>query len=486
MNTIDLPNIVYILADDLGYGDVSCLNPESKIQTPHLDRMASEGMVFTDAHSNSAVCTPTRYGILTGRYAWRTRLQRGVLFGFDRPLIEPERLTVPQLLKEKGYHTGCVGKWHLGLGWIRKDGLPIVQDVTIHDPGVDYTVPLTVSPNDFGFDYYFGISASLDMAPYVYIENHRLTEQPDHETEGKPFPENWRRGPTAPDFRQEEVLTRLTEKAIGYIEERACETPRQPFFLYFPLSAPHTPLLPAPEFQGKSNAGIYGDFVMQTDHVVGQVLETLKRTGLDQNTLVIVTSDNGSTMTNHAPFAQYDHATNYHFRGQKSDAWDGGHRIPFIARWGKEIAPGTTCSELICLTDLLATCADLTGTDLAENEGEDSVSILPLLRGETGAVRDFVVHHSIDGKFALRQGDWKLVHCKGSGGWTQPDEKAPEDAPPAQLYHMGEDVGESRNRFTDNPQKVRELLALLDRVRNQSRSVPRFRAQNSLPEDAAE
>jgi len=469
-----LPNIVVILADDLGYGDLSCLNPESKIPTPQMDRAAREGMTFTDAHSPSAVCTPTRYGLLTGRYAWRTRLQSGVLLGFDRPLIEAGRETVASFLRRHGYATAAVGKWHLGLGWQDSHGRPVTErDGTTDDPGVDYAKPMTEGPLTAGFDYFFGISASLDMAPYCCIENDRVVQPPTLDTEGEPFPRNWRRGKRSPDFRHEEVLGKLTEKAEQWLTDRKVEEPDRPLFLYFALASPHTPVLPEEPFRGKSQAGEYGDFVVQTDWAVGRILDTLDRLRLRDNTLVIITSDNGSTMTIRPFFTQYNHATNYHFRGQKSDAWEGGHRVPFIARWPAKIKPGTTCDATICLTDLLGTFAQIVGETLPEMSGEDSFGFLPLLTGEAGTVdRPPVVMHSITGKFALRRGDWKFIDCRGSGGWSLPENRVPDDAPAGQLYNLREDVGEQTNLFLAQPEMVSELRAVLSAIRDSGRSAP--------------
>ncbi|GAB4128953.1 MAG: arylsulfatase [Thermogutta sp.] len=466
------PNIVVILADDLGYGDLSCLNPKSKIDTPHMDRLAREGMTFTDAHSPSAVCTPTRYGLLTGRYAWRTRLQSGVLLGFDRPLIESGRETVASFLKRHGYATAAVGKWHLGLGWQDDQGRPVTErDGTTNDPGVDYGMPITEGPLTVGFDYFFGISASLDMAPYCYIENDRVVQPPTLDTEGEAFPRNWRRGKRSPDFRHEEVLRKCTEKAEQWLADRRGEDPERPLFLYFALTAPHTPVLPEEPFRGKSRAGEYGDFVVQTDWAVGRILETLDRLHLRENTLVIVTSDNGSTMTIRPFFAQYEHDTNYHFRGQKSDAWEGGHRVPFLARWPGRIEPGTTCEATICLTDLLGTFAQIVGDTLPETCGEDSFGFLPLLAGKADTVnRPPVVMHSINGKFAVRQGDWKFIDCRGSGGWSLPENRVPDNAPAGQLYNLREDVGEKDNLFLTQPDTVSRLRTVLNTIRESGRS----------------
>ncbi len=466
------PNIVVILADDLGYGDLSCLNAESKISTPRMDQAAREGMIFTDAHSPSAVCTPTRYGLLTGRYAWRTRLQSGVLLGFDRPLIESGRETVASFLRRYGYATAAVGKWHLGLGWQNSQGRPVTeQDGTTDDPGVDYEKPITQGPLTVGFDYFFGISASLDMPPYCYIENDRAVQRPSLDTNGEAFPRNWRPGKRSPDFVHEEVLRKCTEKGEMWLTEQKQEDPARPVFLYFALSAPHTPVLPEEPFRGKSRAGEYGDFVVQTDWAVGRILDTLDQLHLRDNTLVIITSDNGSTMTIRPFFAPYHHATNYHFRGQKSDAWEGGHRVPFIARWPGKIASGTTCDVTICLTDLMATFAQIIAEPLPNSCAEDSIGFLPLLTGEAASVgRPPVVMHSIAGKFAVREGDWKFIDARGSGGWSLPENHVPPEAPPGQLYNLREDVGEKENHFLAKPEEVTRLRDILTTIRQSGRS----------------
>lgn len=471
-NANSLPHVVLILADDLGYGDLSCLNHESKIPTPCMDRLAKEGMVFANAHTPSSVCTPTRYGLLTGRYAWRTRLKSGVLLGFDRPLIEPGRLTLASLFKSKGYRTACVGKWHLGLGWQSCLGTPVTDnDNTTDDPGVDYSRPITQGPLSVGFDYFFGIAASLDMAPYCYIENDRVTQLPTEDTQGGPFPYNWRPGKRAKDFHHEQVLPTLTDKAISWLERETQTQPAIPLFLYLPLSAPHTPVVPLPEYRGQSQAGDYGDFVVQVDKTVEQVLAALDRLHLAENTIVIVTSDNGSTMTIRPFFQQYNHATNYHFRGQKSDIWEGGHRVPFIVRWPGRMKPGGVCHQPICLTDCLATFAELLGVSLTAESGEDSVSFLSLLSApESTLRRPPIVMHSINGFFAIRDGDWKLLECRGSGGWSLPENKAPRDWPSKQLYNLRNDVREEENLFLVQPEIANRLQSVLDRIRSQPAS----------------
>ncbi|MGF1581974.1 MAG: arylsulfatase [Gemmataceae bacterium] len=456
------PNIVFILADDLGIGDLGCYNSDSKIPTPNLDRLAKMGIRFTDAHSPSAVCTPTRYGVLTGRYCWRSRLKRGVLGGYSPILIEPGRMTLASLLKTKGYHTACVGKWHLGLGKSKK---------------TDYTKPLTPGPNSVGFDYFFGIPASLDMTPYVFVENTKPLQRPTETIKGSKHRRQkgggfWRGGPIAPEFRHIDVLPKLTEKAVNYMESRAKED--QPFFLYFPLTAPHTPWLPTKEFRGKTMVGYYGDFVAQVDATVGQVMNTLERLKLSDNTIVIVTSDNGS----HWPIAdimRWGHSANWILRGQKADIWEGGHRVPFIVYWPGHTPANRESHETICLTDTLATFAEIVGAGLPKNTGEDSHNILPAILGKKlrRPIREATIHHSSRGVFAIRQGDWVLIEGLGSGGFTRPAVIKPKKSgPKGQLYDLKTDIAQKRNVYLENPQRVQQMRALLTRYKMQGFSRP--------------
>jgi arylsulfatase A-like enzyme len=455
------PNIVYILADDLGYGDLTCQNEDSKIPTPNMDRLAEEGMRFTDAHSGSAVCTPTRYGLLTGRYAWRTRLKSGVLWGYSPPLIESSRVTVASFLQIHGYTCACVGKWHLGLGWATKEGQMYNDRPDEKGKGIDYSKPIQGGPLALGFDYFYGIPASLDMIPYVYIENDRVEAPASEKIKGRGGLAFYRGGPAAPGFDHTETLPRLTEKAVAFIDDHQAKAPKKPFFLYFPLTAPHTPVLPTDDLKGKSQAGDYGDFVVEVDWTVGEVMKALKRHGIEENTLVIVTSDNGSTMK---PMMEYDHLPSHYLRGRKSDAWDGGHRAPFIVRWPEHIEAGSTCEKTLCHTDLLATCADLVGHDLPPGAGEDSYSFLHALEGRPGPERAAVIHHSISGMFAIRKGEWKMIEGRGSGGWTRGGK---DDPAPGQLYNMKDDVEEKNNLYLKRLDKVAELQALLDTIRGQ-------------------
>lgn len=466
-----LPDIVYILADDMGSGDLGCLNPESAIPTPHMDRIAANGMTFSDAHSPSAVCTPTRYGVLTGRYCFRTRLKSGVLTGYSAPLLEEDRLTVADVLKNAGYATACIGKWHLGLNWPRKDTtLPLLTGGEWNPEStnnVDYQGQISGGPADHGFDYSFIIPASLDMTPYVYIRNHQLISPVDGFTEGQDQPRGvfWRPGDLQQEFDIQQVLKRLTAEAVSYIENRSGEP--EPFFLYFPLTAPHTPWLPEEEFQGKSEAGIYGDFVNQVDHTIGQIISALEVNGRIQNTLLIVTSDNGAHWTPDDK-ALFDHRANFPFSGMKSDAWEGGHHIPFILQWPDKVPMGTVSNQLTTLTDLFATVADLTGFIIPANAGEDSYSMLPAILGqEIQPIRPNAVHHSINGMFAIRMGEFKLIDGQGSGGWSA--QGNPED-PKGQLYNIRSDQEEQHNLYSEMPDMVEKLSRELDRIKASGRS----------------
>ncbi len=487
------PNIVVILADDLGYGDVKCLNPDGKIATPNIDRLAASGIRFTDAHSASAVCTPTRYGLITGRYCWRTKLQSGVLGGLSPRLIEPNRPTIASLLKSAGYTTGCIGKWHLGMNWVLKPG-KTVTELSIEPReqvfNVEYTRPIQDGPTSVGFDSYFGISASLDMVPYAFIKNDRLTAEPTEDRQFRMRPENanrfTRKGPAAPGFEATDVLPTLTREAVQFIRDRA-EKPGSPFFLYLPLTTPHTPIAPSKEWTGKSSLGSYADFVMQTDDAVGAVLAALDRHQLTQTTLVIFTSDNGCSPEADFPdLLKKGHNPSYRFRGHKADVYEGGHHVPFLVRWPGVVQPGGTSDQIACLNDIFRTCADVAGVSVPETAGEDSFSLLPVLRGEkTNGLRQAIVHHSINGSFAIREGPWKLCLCPGSGGWSAPRPNRDDTSklPPIQLFNLQEDVGERTNLQDKYPDVVERLTKLLDRCVADGRSTPGKPQQNAVAVD---
>jgi len=473
------PNIVYILADDLGYGDISCLNEDGKIDTRNIDSIGEEGMKFTDAHSGSAVCTPTRYGVMTGRYSWRTTL-KGVLCGWSKPLIKPDRMTVASMLKANGYNTGCVGKWHLGWEWslVNKDA--DTEKWGMDAKNVDFSKPITNGPTTRGFDYYFGIPASLDIVPYVYVENDRVTALPDRIIPASKGMKFWRKGAIAPDFEHIDVLPTLTKKAVGFIER---QSKGKPFFLYFPLTAPHKPIIPVKEFQGKSGLNEWGDFVLQVDWTVGQILKALKRKGLEDNTLIIFTSDNGATPgANFKQLEKWGHDPSYVFRGHKADIFEGGHRMPFVAKWPGKIKPGSTSDETICHTDLMATAADIIDRKLPDNAGEDSVSILPALLGERYGkpLREATVHQSAHEYLSIRRGKWKLELCPGSGGWSYPreDRNETKNMPPIQLYDLKKDIAETTNVQHKHPEKVKELTDLLHSYVDRGRSTPGKRQTN--------
>ena len=468
---ITRPNIVYILADDLGIGDVSSFNPEGKIKTPHIDSLAETGMRFTDAHSPSAVCSPTRYGILTGRYAWRSQLKSGVTWSWDQPLIKDHQTTVASLLKDKGYETACVGKWHLGLGW-QKD----------HNDVEDITLPITKGPNDLGFDYFFGITASLDIPPYIYIENDRSTTTQIDSVAKRDGKEFWRTGQMGSDFTHEGCLPMLTKKAVAFIhQQRAADTP---FFLYFPLPAPHTPILPTSEFKGKSQTNEYGDFVLMVDDVVGQIKQALRQSDLVENTLIIFTSDNGcSPMANFTELATFDHRPSAIYRGHKADIYEGGHRVPFVASWPAVIPAGSVSNQTICLTDLMATCAHIVKDTLRDDEGVDSYNIYPLLEGQELEIREATVSHSVNGSYAIRKEDWKLIFCPGSGGWSDPVPKEAVIAglPSLQLFDLKDDPGERKNLIENEPKITEELSALMEHYIEQGRSTIGKPQQNDEP-----
>ena len=467
-NVNEKPNIIFIFADDMGYGDVSGLNANSKIQTPNLDRIIDGGIHFTDAHTSSSVCTPSRYSLLTGRYSWRSRLKGGVLRGFSTHLIDPERKTVANVLKDAGYNTACIGKWHLGMDLPTSDGKPIEEKKHETPDNINWTEEIKNGPNENGFDYFYGISASLDMPPYIYIENNRFIGQP---TVTKGFP---RKGVAHKDFEAIETMGVITDKTIDYIEK---QDKRKPFFVYMSLTAPHTPIVPSKRFQGQSEVGLYGDFCMEVDWTVGQVLDALKRKGIADNTLVLFSADNGCSkaalnknFSNNMLLTPQTkgstaHHPSYIFRGSKADIWEGGHRVPLLALWPDKIKAGSKSDEIVCLTDFMETAAHMVDSKIPENAGEDSNSFLPALLGSKVDMskRSGIVNHTISGRFAIRKGKWKLAYCPGSGGWTSPNDREAiqQGLPRIQLYNLEKDPSEENNIYESHPELVKEMKDLL-------------------------
>ena len=463
-----MPNIVFILADDMGYGDLGCFNKDSKIQTPNMDDLAANGQLYTDAHSSSSVSTPSRYSILTGRYAWRSSLKRGVLFGHDKALIEPERPTVASMLKANGYRTACIGKWHLGLGWQTTDGQVAARD----GKNIDYAAVIQDAPVDRGFDYFYGIPASLDMPPFLLIENNHVIDEPSvyYDSEQKNPYTKRRPGYAVKGRKPDFFLPEFTRKAVEKIDEFAKDD--RPFFLYFALNAPHTPIAPSKDFKGTSKAGSYGDFVAEVDHVVGKVKEALKKNGLFDNTLLIVTSDNGPETHAYNRGKEYQHYSAGHLKGIKRDLWEGGHRIPFIASWPKGIRKQGQVNHTVCLADFYATALDIVGGKKQSDEAEDSYSFFPLMQGKKETARQFTVHHSGHGVFAIRKGDWVLIDGWGndnrittvaeayylSRGYKQVPHQS-------ELYNLEADPREFRNEYANRPEIVKELKQLLEKTK---------------------
>lgn len=451
------PNVVFIMVDDMGYGDLGCYNPDSKIPTPNIDRLASQGMKFTDAHAPAAVCIPTRFGLMTGSYPFRMT-RRG-----QQPLIPADQLTVGKLLQQHDYQTAMIGKWHLGVE---------------HEKNPPADTPLSGGPVDRGFDSFFGIPASLDIPPYYYIRGDRAVAPPvlkigDSNSEGWTRIQGafWRAGGIAPGYAHVEVTPKFTDEAISYLKSRSSDTP---FFLYLAYPSPHTPWLPTDEFHGKSQAGMYGDFVAQVDAAIGRVLDQLDKQKLADSTLLFLTSDNGPVWYS-ADTERFGHRSTGKLRGMKGDAWEGGHRMPFLVRWPGHIPAATTTEQLACHTDLMSTLAELLGSDLPENAAPDSFSLLPTLLDQpsTGKVRTTLVSQSSRGYQAVRDGNWKLIPGLGSGGFSQPSKEKPTPGgPTGQLYDLRNDIGEKTNLFDQHPEKVAQLQKLFEEIRSNGRSRP--------------
>ncbi len=478
----ELPNIVIIFADDMGYGDVSFFNPDSKVQTPGMDYLAETGLAFTNAHANGSICTPSRYGLLTGRYAFRNERAAGGLSGFDGIVIEPGRETLASLLGKAGYTTAGIGKWHLGVDWATKDGAG--KAIFNHETGysnVDYSSPLKSGPNDFGFDYSFIHVASTDMPPYMFVRDHQVIDQeivltndvyPSrldntvYDWDLRQLTEDdvywrrgvwWRRGEISKSFRLEECQSLILQEGISFIEEQSRNN-TSPFFLYLPLTGPHTPWLPIEQFQGETSIGEYGDFLLEIDHIVQQITNTLMEQNLFENTILIFVTDNGAAWPPQE-IVRTGHEANVGRRGSKGDIWDGGHHVPMAISWPAGIKEPAVYNHLVSLTDLFATFADLTGQQMDDDSGEDSFSFLHALYGNMDKpTRDHMVHQSSRRMFAIRKDGWKYIDGLGSGGFTAPAIIQPEPGgPQGQLYHLESDPLESENLYLQNLPLVEKL-----------------------------
>lgn len=482
------PNIILLYADDLGYGDVECYNPDrGKIATPNLDRLASQGMRFTDGHSSSGVCTPSRYTILTGRYHWRSRLQKGIVGLWGDPLITPGRMTIASLAKQHGYRTACVGKWHLGWDWpiqpsqkslFQSPGKKAAAATDAHRSAWRevFSQPIPGGPTAVGFDEYFGTDVP-NWPPYCFIKNDRTLGIPSEYADAKLLIRNQasKQGPALAGWTLEPILPALADRATKFIQ-RESKTP-EPFLLYLPFTSPHTPLSVNEEWKGKSGLNLYADFVMETDAVVGRILESLDASGAADNTLVVFTSDNGcAPYIGVADLEARGHFPSGPLRGYKADAWEGGHRVPFIIRWPGQVEPGTVNHQLVHQADLLATISEILGAELPEDAGEDSFSLLPLLRGSTEPVRETSVSCSIQGVPSLRVNQWKYIAAPGSGGWG----KGGDQTQPIQLYDLVTDITESKNLAKDQPKQLSEMQARLEQLIVAGRSSPGTEQTNDV------
>jgi len=488
------PNIILFLLDDLGYGDVSCLNKDSKVPTQNIDAFARDGITFTDAHAASSVCSPSRYGVLTGRYAWRSQLKAGVLTGPSPALIEEGRQTIGSMLQGAGYRTAAVGKWHLGMDWATKGDWKAPMTYVELDPedpmdGLDYDKPIQNGPTTKGFDYFFGMCGSLDQPPLTYIENDRVLSKPNYVCglkDWQPFhpghitADHICFGPISPDYDVKKAVPDMHNKVLELVDEYAGDD--KPFFIYAPTPAVHGPLVPSDEFAGKSKIGPYGDLILMVDDFVGKLEAKLKDHGIADNTIVIFTSDNGCAPIVDIPMLveKYGHNPSHLFRGSKFDIWEGGHRIPLIVKWPQGIKAGITSDKCVCLTDLFATIAEVTGINYGDNHGEDSVSMLPLWKGGSADTREATVHHSGKGMYSIRKGRWKLELCAGSGGVSFPAEGRDDlsKLAPVQLYDLDCDIGEQTNLCESHPEIVKELRDLLASYVTAGRSTPGANQKN--------
>ncbi len=476
LSAAERPNVILIYADDMGSGDISILNRESKIKTPNLDQLARSGVRFTDAHTVSSVSTPSRYGLMTGEYSWRSSLKAGVIYGHSLPIIPAKKPTIATMMKRSGYKTACVGKWHLGMRWATKDGKPAAKNCL----NIDYSKPLTDTPTARGFDYFYGIAGSLDIPPYVIVENDRVERLPnarypkttftkrDNDIAENPF---LRAGDYISGETPEMFLPRFTDKVKSLVSDYSKED--DPFFIYFALNAPHAPIAPSEKFKGKSGIGLYGDFMLEVDSVIGEVVEQLKSDGIYDNTIIILSSDNGAEYFAYYRLGECGHNSSGEYRGIKRDLWEGGHRVPLFMSWSGHFKRGQKIDKTVCLSDIYATLADITNSPMADGEAQDSYSLLPLLTRKGEYEREYTVHHSSGGRFAIRKGDWVLI--EGGSGDDNRRDGAPEyyaelnypaitTPPKGELYNIRKDLSQRNSLYAQNPEKVAELTKILERI----------------------
>ncbi len=481
------PNILILYADDLGFGDLQCYHPGSKIPTPNLDKLAAEGMRFTDGHSSSGICTPSRYALLTGRHHWRDF--HGIVNAFGGSVFKPERLTLPEMCKEQGYKTAAIGKWHLGWDWaaIRKaDAKPIGagRKKAWGPEAFHWEKSIPDGPLAHGFDHYFGDTV-INFPPYCWIEDDKVVKAPDtlmDTAKWKPIKEgNWecRPGPMSSDWDPYQNIPTTTEKAVEYL--KAAKDSDEPFFLYFAFPAPHAPIIPNDEFDGKSEAGPYGDFVNETDDACGRILKALEESGQAENTIVVFTADNGPEKYAYARDEKFGHWSSHPLRGLKRDIYEGGHHVPFIIKWPGVAKPGKVSDALVSQIDLMATFAAALEIELPDkNAAEDSHNLLPLLKGETDSVRTTHIHNTKQGQYAIRDADWLLIDAKSgyvSGQnkeWETRHAYPADDKQEVELYNLKKDIGQKENLAADNPDKVSELKGLLQEIRDRGWSAPRL------------
>jgi arylsulfatase A len=480
LHAVEKPNILLLYADDLGYGDLGCYNPDSKIPTPHLDRLASQGMRFTDAHSSSGVCTPSRYAMLTGRHHWRDF--HGIVNSFGKSVFKAERLTLPEMLQAKGYETACIGKWHLGWNWdaIRTPGS---KKNGIRPEDFDWSKPIPDGPLAHGFDHYFGDTV-INFPPYCWIEDDKVLKAPDtmmDPAKWKPIKEgNWecRPGPMVSGWDPYQNIPETTRRGVEYIKAR--KDSAKPFFLYFAYPSPHAPIIPNDSFDGKSKAGPYGDFVHETDDSIGRLLRALEESGKLENTLVIFSADNGAEHYAYARDEKFGHWSSHPLRGLKRDIYEGGHRVPTILKWPGVIKPGTVSHALVSQIDFMATLAAALGYELPADAAEDSHDLLPLLKGETDTIRSSLIHNTNEKGYAVRDGEWLLVDAKSGylsrrdPAWEKRRGYPAGPQGPVELYHLKTDLAQKHNVAAEHPERVKELQALLKKIRDKGHSAPRL------------